>query len=92
MVAVLECNHEYQAHPTDSTPALRNGNDFVRKKKSILNLLSPPKLSSFLPTATASFDRGVGFASCRFSCNFPPGNRQVFPPAPPLEQPAETSA
>jgi hypothetical protein len=33
MVAVLECNHEYQAHPTDSTPALRNGNDFVRKKK-----------------------------------------------------------
>jgi hypothetical protein len=61
MVAVLECNHEYQAHPTDSTPALRNGNDFVRKKKSILNLLSPPKLSSVLATAPASFDRGVGF-------------------------------
>jgi len=92
MVAVLECNHEYQAHPTDSTPALRNGNDFERIKKTILNLLSPPKISSFLAFATASFDRGVGFASCRFNCNFPPGDRWVFSPALPLEQPAETSA
>jgi len=91
LVAVLECNHENQAHPTDSNPALRNGNDFVRKK-SILNLLSPSKLSSFLPTAMASFDRGVGFAACRFSCNFPLGDRRAFPPALPLEQPAETSA
>jgi hypothetical protein len=92
MVAVLECNHEYQAHPTDSTPALRNGTDFVRIKKTILYLLSPPKISSFLAFSTASFDRGVGFASCRFNCNFPPGDRRVFSPALPLEQPAETSA
>jgi len=55
-------------------------------------LLSPPKISSFLAFATASFDRGVGFASCRFNCNFPPGDRRVFSPALPLEQPAETSA
>jgi len=53
-------------------------------------LLSPPKLSSFLPTAMASFDRGVGFATCRFNCNFPLGDRRVFPPAFPLEKPAET--
>jgi hypothetical protein len=45
-----------------------------------------------LAFATASFDRGVGFASCRFNCNFPPGDRWVFSPALPLEQPAETSA